>query len=237
MKKSFILLSCVSSLLFSDINLNDKKNVDKLAIAGLKENIASIDEKTAGLWYLRIAQYTKWDKVRNDEFEIQDAITGAYSIFKNNVEKNQELIGQSSEILLNVTFQDYDFSKESFQIANLVDKNSYINFYGQTLSSGIKISFDNVKDEGIFLTMNKDLAKQFVQKRKNSWGEINRKLIAKYYFKIRSVSTPNENIVECTYSKGRANNCYNLGETTVVGHIDKIEILDEKGKIFTSVNY
>lgn len=237
MKKSFILLSCVSSLLFSDINLNDNKNVDKLAIAGLKENIASIDEKTAGLWYLNLVQYTKWDKVRNDEFEIQDAITGAYPIFKNNIEKNQELIGQSSEILLNVTFQDYDFSKESFQIANLADKNSYIKFYGDRLSRGIKLSFDNVKDEGIFLTMNKDLAKQFVQKRKNSYGDINRKLIAKYYFKIRSISTPNENIIGCTYSKGRTNNCYVLDETTVVGHIDKIEILDEKDKIITSVNY
>ena len=137
-----------------------------------------------------------------------------------------------------VTHNPYMFDDiGSARLIAYFDKNSYINFYGQTLSSGIKISFDNVKDEGIFLTMNKDLAKQFVQKRKNSWGEINRKLIAKYYFKIRSVSTPNENIVECTYSKGRANNCYNLGETTVVGHIDKIEILDEKGKIFTSVNY
>ncbi|MCT7562160.1 DUF4852 domain-containing protein [Aliarcobacter butzleri] len=237
MKKSVVLLSCLASFLFADIDFTNRKDVDKLAMAGLKDSINNIDEKSGGLWYLYRAQTTKWDKVKNDEFEIQDAISKAYPLFKNTIEKNQELIGKQTVVLVGVNFQDYDFSKESFEIGNLLDEKSYLEFYGDEFSNGIKLSFDNTNAQGTFLAMNKEDAKQFVQKRKNSYGEVNRKLIAKYYFKIKSISSFDKNVIGCVYSKGRTNNCNALSTSSVVGHIEKIEILDDKNKVISTYSY
>lgn len=232
MKKIAFLLACLCSFLVAGIDFNEQKDIDKLVLAGLKTNIKNVDKNSGGVWYLSIAQRPKWDKYRNDEFELQSAIEQAYPILISEIEKYQSLIGSSTSTNLRIEFGEYDFSKEAFPLKRMMRAESYISYSGSTIGSyydGARLSFNNAKGNDEFLPMPKEQAKLFLQKRKSSGGSVDRDLIAKYYFKISSSETSDKFLIGCMQSKGYTSNCQTL-QGNIKGHIEKIEIIDPKDK-------
>lgn len=231
MGRFFYFFIFVSSMLFAEVNFSDPIDIDKLAIAGLKTNIKNIDKSSAGLWYLVHLQSQKWDKFRNDEFEIDGAITQAYPLLINDIEKYQSFISSSTNILLSIEFGDYDFSKEGFPLNNLMSTKHWLQYTGKNVvrpyGGDLHLVFENANNMHL-LSMAKDEAKMFLQKRK-SGSYVNRKLTAKYYFKILSIDTPYDEIIGCSYSKGDNRSCNSL-KPKVTSLIEKIEIIDEKNK-------
>jgi|GEM_PF-4447505 len=241
MKKMVIAgMLTVAVSLFADVNMNDGKTVDMLGLEGIKSKLKTLDKSAAGRWYLYQAQYAKYKIVREDEFELDGAIEQAYTDLVTRVQSAETFIGKKSELRLGSEFSKYDFKKEQFPIS-LMSKNSYVSFGGDSLVTsysreGISLSFDNVNEAYAVLPMKKVDAKVFMKSRKDSRGNVNRDLTAKYSYIIKSIHTPTDNSIEkCQVN---FNNCDDLHEIKMVGHITKLEILDENGKVLhTYSNY
>lgn len=230
MKKTVIAgMLSVAVGLFADVNLNDEKTCDKLALFGLQSTLSKVDKAAAGRWYLKLAQSSKYSEVRNDEFELDGAIEEAYTTFEKVVKDSENFVGQSAVLRLGSKFSKYDFKKQLFPIS-LMQSNSYINFSGEKLAAyrrSLILTFDNINPKNAYLPMIKADAKAFMKSRKND-GYVNRKLTAKYTYTIKKVLSPTESIVSC---KENFYGCDYLNKVSVVGHITKLEILDKDGKV------
>jgi hypothetical protein len=216
--------------LFAEVNLNDNKTVDNIALAGLNGKIEKVDKSVAGRWYLYQGEYSTWKKVRNDEFELDGAIEEAYSAFIKTIKENKSLIGETGTLRLGSKFSKYDFKKQQFPIS-LMSKNSYVSFSGDKLagySNAVSLSFDNVNPSHAILPMVKSEAKTFIKSRKHN-GRVDRGLTARYSYVIKSIETPTKNINRC---QENFRNCdYDLSDTKIVGHITKLEIIGKNEKI------
>jgi len=230
MKKIVVagMLSIAVSL-FADVNLNDEKTCDNVALFGLQSTLSKVDKAAAGRWYLRLAQSATYSEVRNDEFELDDAIENAYKALQKSVKESENFIGQTGELRLGSEFEKYDFKKQSFPIS-LMKTGSYINFSGEKLAAyrrSLALTFDNVNPKNAHLPMVKADAKSFMKSRK-SHGYVDRKLTAKYTYTIKKITTPIKNINACPKD---FYNCQYLSDVSVVGHITKLEILDKDDKV------
>lgn len=224
----FLLISCIF-LNANEVDFNELKVLNEICLGGLGEHIQnSGNEDAFGLWYLYGYQRSKYDRVKNDEFERDDAIKSAYKIFVKKQKEYEGYIGENSILNLNITFGEYNFKEMNFPLATMT-KSSFIRYnddpYDNQCSG--KLIFDNTKIENAILPMGKDEAKKFIQKRKSSSGSISRDLIAKYYYTIVSTETTMD---ETNYSA--------RPHVRVIGHINKLEILDKKEKVLiTYENY
>ena len=230
MKKIVVagMLSIAVSL-FADVNLNDEKTCDKVALFGLQSTLSKVDKAAAGRWYLKLAQESKYSEVRNDEFELDGAIEEAYTALEKTVKDSEKFVGQTGVLRLGSEFEKYDFKKQSFPIS-LMQKNSYINFSGEKLAAyrrSLVLTFDNINPKNAHLPMVKTDAKAFMKSRKQN-GYVNRKLTAKYTYTIKKVVSPTKNIESC---RENFYGCDYLSDVSVVGHITKLEILDKDNKV------
>jgi len=229
MKKIVIAgMLTIAVSLFAEVNMNKTEVVDSIGLAGFKKSLSVIDKAAAGRWYLLRADRRKFNKVRGDEFEIDDAITSAYSKFTTKV-KEESFVGKASVLRLGAEFSKYDFKKKQFPISAM-SKDSYISFNGSKLvgGGGMQLSFNNVNDTHSFLPMVKDDAKKFMKARKDSVGNIDRRVTAKYSYIIKSIESPAESINSCNE---RYRGCHVIDNVKVIGHITKLEILDKDGKV------
>ncbi|WP_418641033.1 DUF4852 domain-containing protein [Sulfurimonas sp. ST-27] len=226
----------MSASLFAEVDLNEHKTIDKIALAGLNANIAKVDKAAAGRWYLYQGETAVWKKVRNDEFELDGAIEEAYTHFLNKIKENKDIIGQTSVLRLGAQFGKYNFKKQEFPLS-LMSKNSYISYYGSVLAYNgkTKLSFDNINPNNTILPMIKADAKQFMKARKNSRGSVDRDLTAKYSYVIKKIISSSENIEQC---QENFRGCSDDINVKVIGHITKLEILGKDGKVLkTYDNY
>ncbi|MDF1879251.1 DUF4852 domain-containing protein [Sulfurimonas sp. SAG-AH-194-C20] len=231
MKKIVVagMLSIAVSL-FADVNLNDEKTCDKIALFGLQNTLSKVDKAAAGRWYLLQGQQSKYRDVKNDEFELDGAIEEAYSTFEKTVQDSENYVGQTGVLRLGSSFKKYDFKKQSFPIS-LMEPSSYIEFAGDVFAgwrNSIVLTFDNINPKNTHLPMVKADAKAFMKSRKHKNGRVNRNLTAKYTYTIKKVSTPTKNIASC---EENFYNCDDLSKVSVVGHITKLEILDKDEKV------
>jgi hypothetical protein len=219
--------------LFAEVNMNDKKTIDLIGLDGLKKSISKVDKASAGRWFLYRGKNPTYRKVRNDEFELDGAIEEAYTEFISKINSTESFVGKTSELRLGSEFGKYNFKKKEFPIT-VMSKNSYVSFGGADIiiesysSQGAKLSFDNVNNAHSVLPMVKADAKQFMKSRKNSRGNVDRSLTARYSYVIKSVKTPVDYIEKC---KENFRNCQAQREVKIVGHITKLEILGKEGKV------
>jgi len=230
MKKIVVagMLSIAVSL-FADVNLNDEKICDNVALFGLQSTLSKVDKTSAGRWYLRLAQSSTYSEVRNDEFELDGAIEEAYTALEKSVKDSENFIGQTGILRLGSKFKKYDFKKHSFPIS-LMETNSYISFSGEKLAAyreSLVLTFDNINPKNTSLPMIKADAKSFMKSRKHN-GRVDRGLTAKYTYTIKKITTPIKNINACPED---FYNCKYLSDVSVVGHITKLEILDKDNKV------
>jgi len=249
MKKTLLkigLLSlCVSSLLSNEVNLNDPETVGELGYRAFSKDIDKLNtmKDNVGLWYLYHTNRKEWKRVHQDEFELEDAKEKAFNKFiaKN---KDNKYINDTGSILLGSKFGKYDFKKQQFPIQGM-DKRSYLTFEGSkyinhtwTKEKGvesIQLLFNNINDSYNFLPMSKSEAKEFIKSRKNSGGNVTRDLTIKYYYTLKEIN--NKDILSSfKYCKiQNEHGCYVLSsnntKVSVVGQVNKMEIMDNKGNI------
>jgi len=231
MKKLFFVILALVSIVFADVNFNDGSVIDDIGIGGTYPNFKLLDSQAAGIWFLRGKFPAKWDRVRNDEFELHDAIQEAYNTLKGIVKpKYDEYINKDATILFRTTFGKYNFKTNSFPL-DMVTKDTYFKFYGKNLVDDLYVYFNNPGEKERKLLMAPKQAKSFLQQRKNSNGWVDRTIYAKYYFKIKKIKTNVDDINSNTpdYS--------NTPDVTLIGHIYKVEIIDpQSNKVIATIN-
>lgn len=221
----------------ADVNMKDKATVGQLGLAGLKESLASVDKREAGRYYLYHGQSDKYEKVKEDEFELDGAIDEAYQELVEKVNSNQSFIGQTSVLRLSAKIGKYDFKTEKFPV-NAMTKDSYISYDGnyKLVSSSstkhLQLSFDNIKSEDAFISMPKAEAKEFVKNSKDRNGNVNRKITAVYTYTIKSITSK---IADCNRHDIRW--CALVDNPKVIGHVTKLEFFDTKNNLLQTYTY
>jgi len=224
MKKIFFVVLTLVSVISAEVNFHDEATVDNIGIAGTYPNFRLLDSQAAGIWFLRGKFPAKWKRIKNDEFELNDAIQEAYNALKNIAKsKYNEFINKNASMILSVQFGKYDFKTKSFPL-EMMTKNSYVRYNGKNLIRALHLYFDNTGEKERKLSIVPEQAKTFLQKRKGSYGYVDRKIYAKYYFTIKKldtdVDTINSNVID--------NWMIEAPNVKMIGHIYKIEIIDPK---------
>jgi len=149
-----------------------------------------IDERQFGTWFLQAYMTSTYNHVKNDEFELNDAIEDATQkafAWLENVSADY-----TYEIITTVQVGNYDFKTLSFPLDFEVGSNF---FHASSsprgglpgLAPGVSLHFNSIKNtNGLSLEMPKDSAKAFLASRKDSYGNINRNVQLKIRAKITS---------------------------------------------------
>jgi hypothetical protein len=232
MKRLILTILLLISNLFAEVNLHDSKIVDEIGIAGIYPNMKLLDKDAASIWFLRENYPAKWEKVKNDEFELHDAMDNAFNVLKSLIkEKYNDFINQKGVVNVLIGFDKYNFHDKYFPLETMT-KDSYLTFGGDKFISSLYLYFDNTGDKEKKLYMQPKTAKTFLENKKDSWGNINRNVIAKYYFIIKKINTDVNSI-----NQNSVDNYEDIIHTKVIGHIYKIEIIDPKtNKVLVTFN-
>jgi len=204
-------------------DLSDPLVVEKFGANIVKNKLETYDKEALGLWYLQNKYQDKWSKVRNDEFELDDAKIWAVEQLKKKLDKVKQ-IDKNSEYHLNlrITFNKYDFKSKSFPIEALTE-NSYMSYAGKgefvNSYRDSKLVFEKFDDSVNSLPMQKDDAKKFIKVRKDTYGSIDRELSAHYVYVITEFEEDNE-----FSSSG------NPMTIKFTGKLKSVEFMDKNGK-------
>lgn len=214
------------------IDIEDKTTIDMIGLYALKPKINELKNNKNELfnWYINSNQklVDSFMKVKDDEFEVEDFKNKAYTDIINKINNVENFIGKESSFLLNVEFGEFNFDSNSFPIS-LLNKNSYVTFNGKSFLGSIELSFNNTNSENAYLEMEKLKAKEFIKSRKNTYGTVNRKLHAKYYFTIIKIDEYKIDRIlrQTNFDKWTGSRISKIDSyLKVVGHINKIELLD-----------
>jgi len=230
-KKMIVGTLIFSVSLLAEVDLSKSENVDKIGLASLKENIEQVDKRFAGRWYLKNGKSSTYKSVKNDEFELEDAVNISYQELLNEIKKNQSFIGKTSSFMVMTKFDKYDFEGKFFPLENILTNDITVPRYGKHIVGNagyhLKIKFDNTNAMHNRLPFLKDKAKAFLKSRKYSSGTVNRTIGLKYYYTIKTILPSSvDGINSC---KENFEDC-NILKTVLIGHINKIEIIDTKGE-------
>jgi len=190
MKKVLLILMVVLVVpsFAEKLNLDDNKLVEKFGALILKDKLDIYDPDEFGQYVLEKDYRSKYQKVRNDEFELDDAKKWAFDKFKEKLNKVKPLDKNADyHLILGIKFQKYDFKNKRFPIDALTE-GSYMQYGGKndivSSYSRSKLVFENATDDVNFIPMSKDEAKKFVKARKDKYGNVDRQLTAHYIYKI-----------------------------------------------------
>lgn len=190
MKRIVIILLCLVFMpAFAEkLDLGNPLVVENFGANIVKNKLDTYDFVALGLWYLENNYRSKWNRVRDDEFELDDAKNWAFSQLKKKLAKTKP-IDKNAEyhLYLNSRFTKYDFKSQAFPVEAL-SENSYMSYSGKgefvNRYSKSRLSFENADESVNFIPMKKADAKKFIKLRKNSYGSINRQIVAHYIYTI-----------------------------------------------------
>ena len=188
---------CLLSIPVMAQKLNlDSSTLENFGANIVKEKIDTYDTVALGLWYLKRNYNSKWRRVQNDEFELDDAKNWA---FKQLIKKLDRVkpINKSAEynLYLNIKFTKYDFKSEHFPVEALsVDSYMSYSAKGEFVQkyANSKLYFENIDESINFIPMKKGDAKNFIKSRKGKYGDIDRSIVAHYVYKIISFEEDRE---------------------------------------------
>ena len=137
-----------------------------------------------------------WTRVQNDEFQLQ--AKRAETLAQMKAEAASADLDAPVQLVTNVQFGDYDFSKQRFALRPLSDA-TYYNVMApcsvSALPAEIRVFFSNPGDlDG--LPMPADRAKAFLDGRKTPYGSVDRVLQATITFKVVKMRADGELIGE-----------------------------------------
>lgn len=225
-KVLWILLLGIGTLSFAgNLDLGDKNLVERFGMNILKDKIDLYDPDEFGLWVLQKDYRTKYRKVRNDEFELDDAKKWAFEKFKQKLEKVKP-IDKNAEYHLylgGVKFGKYDFKEKRFPLTGALEEGSYMQYRGKGkivhYYNRSKLIFDNATSDVNFIPMEKAEAKKFLKSRKDKYGNVDRNLIAHYVYTLKNYEQVNE------FQPGRS-----LMTIKFEGELKSVEFMDKKRK-------
>lgn len=181
MKKLFTL-TALWALIGSASAMAHDLNWDNLMMAAVKmqpqfDYEANVDS------YMKIYRSDVWDRYRNDEFELQDKRDETVKMMKERISSfplNEEFVVYTS-----FDFGDYDFKKQVFPLDSLTETTYFPEFRGNSGSFPYtyKVFFKNTAKIGN-INMAKDDARNFLKKRKDRYGDVDRSVNAKLQFRI-----------------------------------------------------
>ena len=219
----FVFFILCLNLVFGDFSLSNEEKVDELGIASVYPILSKLDKQSVSIWYLHGRYPAKWDRVKDDEFEFEDALNEAYEQLKKESKELYDHYKKETGVLnLNAKFKKYDFSNQCFPL-EVMDKNSFVDFYGHRMVNNAKLIFNNTNPKGYCLPMDKKTAKGFVKSRKHdNWfgDKIDRRVTARYYYKIDKIK-----IDEGRLNSNRPSSIY-TPNIAINGKIEKLEIID-----------
>ncbi len=230
------------------LDFNNGKINDELYLASLNNVSGEIKSygDSAVIWYLDKYKNKELQKYINDEFELDDLkIRTKKEFFEKIKEMNTKYMSKEFTLNARTTFDDYNFQGQYFPL-KMAGKDSYYSFSGGAVIpySGMKVFFENTNIEIEKLPMIKDKAKKFVKSKKDSYGNVNRELTAKYTLKIKLLD-PNTQyynytrIKDCIIIKGSSNKYTNNCDTKnlrVIVTIIKADIYDGN-KLLHTIKY
>lgn len=166
---------------------------DDLMLAAIKVN-PHFDYESNVESYMQIYMPDVWNRVKNDEFELQDKRAEAIKIMKERVDAFS--LEEDFSIFVGIDFQDYDFEKNVFPVVKM---NPNMFFRAHKVPHGsfpfeYKVFFSNPQ---FFqdIQMPKDEAKGFVQARKASNGQVDRTLATEIRFRVTSLKNNRDELV------------------------------------------
>jgi hypothetical protein len=141
--------------------------------------------------YLKTFRPDVWKRYHDDEFQLEKKRAEALRIFERRVKEfdlNQEFIIS----LATVNIDKYDFKHAAFPIKEATDHHYWYKFRstGSEFSSRFRVYFKN-PELMKYLPMPADEAEQFLAKRKDTNGNVDRELLAD--IRIRVSQMKNEN--------------------------------------------
>ena len=220
-----IIVGVMQSLWAEKLNLGDPNLVERFGMQIVKEKIDLYDVDALGLWVLKNDYRSKYQKVRNDEFELDDAKKWAFDKFKQKLSRIKP-IDKDAEFhlyLSGVEFGKYDFRGKKFPLLNALEEGTYMRYGGRGKIverwRGAKLVFENATSEINYLPMEKEEAKKFVRSRKDKYGNIDRNLAAHYVYTITSYEEtdefrPNEQVMRIKFT----------------GRLKSVDFMDKKQK-------
>lgn len=221
MKKIAVFIAIIFSMVavFAQTKQLDEKSAFYIYIKGSNTVLSADDEVN----YARSFEEATYKKYKNDEFEWDEQ----FSIIKQNLKKQVEEADMDSTYIIGTTleFGDYDFTNEGFPITisagTFFPFNYFNNWYDykrtSLLHKRMALKLDSFEKFNFF-AMPKDEAKTFLQGRKNSYGNVNRKVALQIYYKIAAFDSDEYN---CFKDLALSNDYLPL-----VGIIEKIEVYD-----------
>lgn len=144
--------------------------------------------------YLQVFRPDAWKQYRNDEFQLEKRRAEAAEAFRErvtNFDLNRDFV-----VLASLTIGKYDFDRSAFPIEEAT-KTHY--WYERRYPNGkfpdrIAVYFKN--PELIrYISLSPDEAEQFLATRKNSRGDVNRKIYANVHIRIRSIKEWNDELL------------------------------------------
>lgn len=220
----------------------------------LKENY----EDNVLNWYMHGYDRNNTLKKINDEFEWEDFRNKSKIEMTKKVDDlNNKYIGSTFVLNTLAEFSDYDFKNELFPLS-LVKENTFFtvgknykldNDNPNVISGETFIYFSNVNGSKHILPMIKENAKSFVKNRKDSSGNVDRKLFVRYYLIMKDIrldrggenriNVPVDIFTECyREDKYKYIDFYYTRHSSIISDISKIEVYDKDRKtLLHTINY
>lgn len=137
-----------------------------------------LDDHEFGKWFLKTHMNSTYQRVHNDEFELYDAIDDAK--VKGKAWLNKISTDYTYDINTTVNLGKYDFKTEAFPIDFGTDTFFYAEDHAKSLlnlPSYIAIRFKEIQGMKAFsLNMPRKVAKGYIASKKNSYGQVDRKV-------------------------------------------------------------
>jgi hypothetical protein len=175
-------------LMAQKLNLGDSSTLENFGVNIVKEKIDTYDTIALGLWYLKNNYNSKWRRVQNDEFELEDAKQWAFKQLVKKLDRAKPIDKNAEyDLYLNIKFTKYDFKLERFPVEAL-SADSYMSYSakGEFVQryANSKLSFENIDESINFIPMKKEEAKNFIKSKKSKYGDIDRSIVAHYVYII-----------------------------------------------------
>lgn len=182
---------------------------DSVAYLRMLNKIGSVNIDNAKE-FLYLFNNKLYNKVREDEFEFQEQISSTINQLKKDAISKQ--FNDTLKILLEIDLGNYDFNLNGFPM--LWNDNSMgvqilsdswnmspedINKNNVSLTD-LRLSFTNKNDFSL-LPLNKDKANLFVKHRKDSRGNIDRKVYMFVHFKLKNIEDINNSEIKYEFFK------------------------------------
>ena len=172
------------------------------------------------LEYLRRLNEKKYDKYREDEFELENQKQISTNKIKEGIASMNDTTTYYTDIEL--TLDNYDFETMSFPIGRFNEYYKINKYLGENFPETdlVFVNQNNLAK----LAVDKFTANSFIKRRKDRYGNINRTVFARVYF--RNTKVPS--IAKSTY----INSAYGY---YVFGTISRIDFFDFKNRVYNYI--